>query len=228
MVSSEGWCVMAKSRLLVVVGIVAVVRVLSAQAPAGPAFDVASVKPNTSDMQSGMVAFALVRALRAAAQALEPVADPVAYAIYAVLLPPAWGTRSILLLQQETEVSSRCNSSVPASDPEWEAVENNFRQENSRARVLQPMLPTEIPYRLIPRADILADDARLALKYPGVWERRPESMEYAAVSMVGFNSAKTRAMVYMHLRSMGGIHMMELREGKWLGSRSQGGCFWIA
>jgi hypothetical protein len=53
-------------------------------------------------------------------------------------------------------------------------------------------------------------------------------MEYAAVSVVGFNSAKTKAMVYMRLRSNGGIHMMELREGKWLGSRSQGGCFWIA
>lgn len=48
----------------------------------------------------------------------------------------------------------------------------------------------EIPYSLIPRADILADNARLALTYRGTWQRRPESMKYAAVSAVGFNAGR--------------------------------------
>ena len=69
---------------------------------------------------------------------------------------------------------------------------------------------------IVPRAEIEADDARLALKYPGMWQRRPESMEYAAVSVVGFNPAKTKAMVYVRLRSSGRVQSMERREGGWV------------
>jgi hypothetical protein len=65
----------------------------------------------------------------------------------------------------------------------------------------------------------LADDARLTLKYQGTWQPRPESMKYAAVSAVGFNASKTKAIVSVRLRSMRGmvdIHFMEMREGKWV------------
>lgn len=89
------------------------------------------------------------------------------------------------------------------------------------------MLPVDIPYRLIPRAEIVADDARLALKYPGQWQRRPESIEYAAVSAVGFNATKTKAIVYVRLRSNGGLYWIEKRRGKW-DSTPRGGCTWIA
>ena len=158
----------------------------------------------------------------AATQPLEHVTDPDAYAIYAVLLPRVWAqtgqtaSKTMLLLQQETETSSRCKS-VPVSDPEWVTVESHFKQENTRTRLLQPLLPIDYRtfyYRLVPRAEIQADDARLALKYPGIWQRRPESMEYVAVSVVGFNPAKTKAMVYVRLRDSGQIHAMERREGQ--------------
>jgi hypothetical protein len=75
---------------------------------------------------------------------------------------------------------------------------------------LRPVLPLG-DYRLIPLAEIKADDARLEQEYPGGWQRRPGSMEFAAVSAVGFNTAKTKALVYIRLRSQ--IHLMELREG---------------
>jgi hypothetical protein len=98
-----------------------------------------------------------------------------------------------------------------------------------RVRVLEWLLPTDTPYRLVPRADILADDARLALTYRGTWQRRPESMKYAAVSAVGFNAGKTKAIVSVRLRSMRGmvdIHFMEIREGKWA-NVPLGWCRWI-
>lgn len=97
----------------------------------------------------------------AATQPLEHVTYPDAYAIYALLLRQKWATRlnEMLWLQQETELSSRC-STVPAADPEWATVESNFKQENARTRLLQPLLPIDYRtfyYHLVPRAEIEAD-----------------------------------------------------------------------
>lgn len=116
----------------------------------------------------------------------------------------------------------------PTPDADWESVGSNFKRENARTWLLRAALPVEIPYRLIARAEIQADDARLAVKYPGIWQRRPGEMEYAAVSAVGFNTAKTKALVYIRLRGRGTFHAMELRDGKWAGARGIGGCGWIA
>ena len=81
--------------------------------------------------------------------------------------------------------------------------------------------------RLIPNSEILADDARLALKYPDVPEHRPESIEYVAVSAVGFSPSKTKAMLYLRRRAAGWVISMELQDGKWV-SAVRGGCMWIS
>jgi hypothetical protein len=134
-----------------------------------------------------------------------------------------------VLLQRETETVVRCRNSGQISDPEWLVVENNFRQENSRPKLLQPILQFPGSYRLIPKAEIEADDARLALKYPGRYQRRPESMEYAAVSAVGFNADKTKAMVSVRLRGRGDLRALERRENGWVSAYVTGvGCNWIA
>lgn len=162
-------------------------------------------------------------------QQLDPVTDQEAYAIYAVLVPTTWARHSkdTVVLQRETDTSMICSPFPRAPDPEWDAVAKDLKQQNSRPRLLMPVLPIAIPYRLIPRAEIEADDARLAIKYPGIWQRRPGSMEYAAVSVVGFNAAKTKAMVYVRLRLSGTVYSMELREGNWVvAPRSR--CTWVA
>ncbi len=176
----------------------------------------------------GIVTVALGTGPMAAPPQLDTITDADAYAIYALLLPGAWATRAkgTLLLQQETEGSTHCPSAAP-SDPEWAEVAANFKQENTRVRRLEPVLPVNIPYRLISKAEIEADDARLALKYPGTWQRRPESMEYAAVSVVGFNRTRTKAMVYVRLRSRGNVTQLEKREGQWVNAKLAG-CGWIA
>ena len=171
-----------------------------------------------------------------AAGQLQPVSDPDAYAIYTVLLTAAWGNRFTsdvlrdgFLLQQETEPTVRCRER-PASDPAWLEVQESFRRTNTQRQVLlrdMLMLPTKYRYRLIPVADIEADDARLALKYPGLWQRRPESIEYTALSAVGFNGAKTKAIAYIRSRGGGRVQAMERRDDQWVLGPGIG-CGWAA
>jgi hypothetical protein len=163
-------------------------------------------------------------------QSLESVTDPDAYAIYAMLVPELWATRSKdpVLLQRETQTVARCRNSGQTSDPEWLAVEKSYRQENSRPKLLQPILPIPGPYRLIPKSEIEADDARLRLKYPGPRNRLPESMEFAAVSAVGFNADKTKAIVLVQVRDQGAVRALERRDNGWVPAYVTGiGCGWI-
>ena len=94
--------------------------------------------------------------------------------------------------------------------------------------MLQPILQIPGPLRLIPKAEIETDDARLRLKYPGRYNRLPESIEYAAVSAVGFSPDKTKAMVLVRLRTKGAVHLLERRGEEWARAYVSGGCDWIA
>jgi hypothetical protein len=166
-----------------------------------------------------------------AAQGAPPlparVTDPVAYTIYAALLPSAWATASTdtLLLQQETEPVVRCTPSTPV-DAGWRAAYDDYRQQNARPQILDPTLLTiNVSYRLLSRSAIEADDVRLAAKYPERWQRRPETIQYAAVSAVGFDPTRAKAVVGVHLGDAGQVHLLERREGSWI--EVPGGCVWI-
>jgi len=164
-----------------------------------------------------LTAVPLILAVLGSVPAPEPISDPDAYAIYAALLPQWWPSKEEpILLQQETTIEFAGTPLVPEGDVEWRAAGQSFVRENGSVRLLQPLLLLDMPYRLISKAEIDADDARLAQLYPGMWQRRPESVEYAAVSVVGFNAAKDRAIVYIRFRSSGGFHYMEKRGGVWV------------
>lgn len=162
--------------------------------------------------------------------ALAPVTDVDAYAVYAAVLPRVWAARSKdpLLLQRETEVVDfkmwgRCFSS--RVEPGWPAVVSTFIEANSHgAKQLQPKLPLSDVYFFISRGDLTADDARLALKYPGPWLSRPESIDYAAVSIVGFDDAKEKAIVYARTRLGGALHFLVASDGAWVPARFRIGC----
>ena len=155
----------------------------------------------------------------------KPITDPDAYAIYATLLPSVWKrSDELIVLVQETTTESCRVSRLPEG---WDGVHEDFDRQNTNVWALQPVLPLG-DYRLIPRAKIQAADARLKEEYPGIWQRRPGSMEFAAVSAVGFNAAKTKALVYIRLRSSGQIYLMERRDDQWVASREGLRCGWRA
>jgi len=190
-------------------------------------------------MRAGISAILVVAGVSAAVTQLlgapqpggDTITDPVAYAVYASVLPIVWpDSNGTLLLIRETEGPNGiepCLSAVSA-EPEWSSVATNFTYENTTVRTLEPGLPVGFAYRLVPRAEIAADDARLVLKYPGTWHTRPESIEYAAVSAVGFDVTKTKALVYVRLRSKGNLYARELRDGSWVLATLKNGCSgWI-
>jgi hypothetical protein len=112
----------------------------------------------------GTVALALVQ--QTSAPPLKPITDPDAYAIYALFLPKVSPQRdAVILLVQETTTTIRCLPPLPKG---WDGVRKDFDRQNATSWMPRAAVPTDVPYRLIPKAEIEADDARLEREYPGV------------------------------------------------------------
>ena len=176
--------------------------------------------------QSTVIALALLQASTAVPQTLDAKTDRDAYAIYATLLQSPRDTdgrvKKPILLQRETEGPSptTCSGFLAGMSGEWVEVANSFRRENSRVRLLQAGVPIGVEYHLVSREEILARDALLAAQSPGMTNGvRPGSHEYVAVSAIGFNAARTKALVYVRSRISShsdGIVMKELKDGQWV------------
>lgn len=118
------------------------------------------------------------------------------------------------LLQRETVKTHVCRgTSAPPSDAEWNAAEKNYAA-NTRVQMLPTTLRLGVPYRFVAQATIAAEDARLRRKYPG--HNVPPGAPYVAVSAVGFNAARTCAIVYLRRRGGGEVHFLEKRDGRWV------------
>jgi hypothetical protein len=180
--------------------------------------------------QALAVALVLSNVSTATSQEPESVTDPQAYVLWGLLVPFVWNnrTRDPILLQRETETTHFGCGDPEAPSRAWRSAVDSFRRQNKRVQLLQPLLPKDVRYRFISRAEIEADDARLAIKYPGSWQRRPESLEFAAVSAIGFNGNKSKAILYVRRRDSGGIYFMEKRDGKWVHAPTLSRCGWIA
>jgi hypothetical protein len=158
---------------------------------------------------------------------MDVIADRDALAVYTAVLTQAQGdVRESVLLQEETEAPPRCGAFLDEMSGEWAEVAASFRRENSRGRLLRAGLPLGIDYSVIPRATIVADDARLAAKAPRATSNapRPGSIRYIALSAVGLNADKTKALVYVRFRTASisdALLMKELKDGVWVaGPRS--------
>ena len=180
-------------------------------------------------------------------QPADVISDPEAYRVYAVLFPTLWPVRAAhatnLVIQTQsvikrslTEEGSDClPTGLPTGTPlpeEWQSVTNSFKLENTRRRRLLPRLPVMgVSYRLVAEADILR-----TIKPPNFWEgfyaKFPDSGGYYAVSAVGFNEAKTRAMVYIEthhglLGADGRFYLLEKNDGQWAQSKLRiSACLW--
>jgi hypothetical protein len=159
----------------------------------------------------------------------DPIIDTEAYAVYSELLPPLWASRSTPLLIGEETHAHTCNG-IHVPDQEWQSAWDDYVRENSRGRRLLYMFPTISSYLLVPSADMRAEGARLVAQYPGGWQHRPGQTDYAIVSAVGFDLAKTRAVVAINVGDSGSVNLMEKRDGHWVRAQTPGlvSCAWGA
>ena len=175
-------------------------------------------------LTTSLVALAMMQA-PAAARPLDPRTDADAYAVYGSVL----GLKPPVILMRETEGPSHsCSDFIDQLSGEWREVANDFRQKNARTWLLQPgVLP--FAYRLLSKAEILADDARLAKQHPDRSNApRPGSIEYVAVSAIGFNAARTKALLYAHTRTSGGTLRLVRSGDRWIRDPSGSACSWVS
>jgi len=177
----------------------------------------------------------------------DVIGEPEAYRIYAALFPKLWPVTTAratnLVIQAETvikrsltEEGSDClPTGLPTGTPlpeEWQSATDSFKRENTRRRRLLPQFPVMVaPYRLVAEADIGS-----TITPPDFWRgfyaRFPNSGGYYAVSAVGFNEAKTRAMVYIETHSgllgaSGQFYLLEENDGQWVQPKMRiSSCMW--
>ncbi len=132
------------------------------------------------------------------------VDDPDAYAVYAAVLnrPFSSGDKplSSFVLLEETRSQSNCQTSDRVC-PEWNPIWKAYQQANAVVRFLRSDGDLGLPYRLVPLAT--ARELLLKAGYDGKRVQGGWSSAYAsfpnnkllAVSSVGFDPSKTRAIV---------------------------------
>ena len=188
-------------------------------------------------LYSTAIALTLLQAATAPPQGLDPKTERDAFSVYATLFQPTAlqpdrlkyeGLTEPILLQAETDTPTSCEALLAGMSGEWAEVASNFRRENTRARLLRAGLPLGVKYRLVSRKEILTQDARVVAKHPVSGNApRPGSIRYIALSAVGFNAARTKALVYARFRTLhysNELLMKELKDGKWVtGPRACGG-----
>jgi hypothetical protein len=157
-------------------------------------------------------------------------AESATYAVYAAVLRSA---KPPVILMRETEwTANSCSALLSELSGEWREVAQDFRDRNARTWLLQPGASLGFDYRLISRAEIEVDDARLAKEYPFRSNApRPGSIKYIAVSAVGFNAARTKALVYVRNRTTSfsdGLMPLILSGGSWVRDPNGRSCAGVA
>jgi hypothetical protein len=155
-----------------------------------------------------------------AGQAETPV-DPESYAVYRTLIPFHGLGKGRIVVRRETFADRRCFPKGRPLAEEWKPVVHDFVEQNSRPRTLQPGFDIGRDYMLVPSKDI---EAEFIGAPTGDWStfyaRYPNSGGFIELSAVGFDSTKTRAIVYgAHhcggLCGKGAYHLMEKTGGQW-------------
>jgi hypothetical protein len=168
-------------------------------------------------------------------QAETPV-DPESYAVYRALIPNDLTGDGHIILRRETVTYSRCFPRGRPLDEEWKPVVEDFKLQNLQPRTLEAGFDIGREYLLVPWKDLQTAFTQLP---GGSWwiffARYPNSGGYIDVSAVGFDSTKTRAMVYVahhcgQLCGRGAFHLMEKADGQWREAflKNLEYCLWIS
>jgi hypothetical protein len=180
------------------------------------------------------------------AQTANPVAvdDREMYAVYESLLPSEWLVRVAkaknLVVQEETATNWGCMPSGKPMETDWKPVLGNFRSANAGSHVLRAGQQLGLPYQVVAGATIAASMNRpisngVSDGWQGFPQRFPDSGGFLQMSVVGFDSSRQRAMVYM-AHSCGGLcgggthHLLERDGIKWREAKVPGlvQCVWAS
>ena len=165
------------------------------------------------------------------AQIAKPIAvdDREMYAVYASLLQREWIVRvakaTNLVVQEETATNWGCMPSGKPMETDWKPVLDDFRSANAGSHVLLAGQELGLPYQVVARATIAASIDRpipngVSDGWQGFRRRFPDSGGFLQMSVVGFDSTRQRAMVYV-AHSCGGLcgggthHLLERDGTRW-------------
>jgi hypothetical protein len=188
------------------------------------------------------------------AQALDVIEDIEAYAVYkaALSIRSTSGDKepTHITLLEDTRAGSMDCPRDGAIQPEWRPVIDNYRTANARISRIQPERDLGVPYTLLSWGELTRMMQLAGYDLSNFSGRQSPGAEVfsrlkggrlVALSAVGFNAEKTRAMVtvqYNCFPSMesadatrrchqGNQVMLEKRDDRWMPSNG-GGCSWIA
>jgi hypothetical protein len=168
----------------------------------------------------------------------DVIGEQEAYDIYAMLLakldPVTTAHAKTIIIQAESATSRECMPKGKPLEEDWRSVVDDFTRQNSRVVKLSRRFPSmPVLYRLVKQSEI-----QRALRRPGYWRtfyaKFPDSGGYHAVSAVGFNEQKTRAMVYVEylcdvLCGSGAYRFLEKHDGQWTEVRlNVNNCVWVS
>ena len=165
-------------------------------------------------------ALTLVSVLVAHGAAQQPTpSDRDTYAVYAALFAKSAASsveRRPLVIRSDTRTRSGI-SCLPSGRPiagEWKPAMDDFLSQNAAQRFLEPsLLVVQVPFEIVAWTEIMTGEDT----YDG-WKhfraRWPKAEGYYDVTAVGFNPARTRAIVYVGFHSGAGrgegrYHFME-------------------
>ena len=162
--------------------------------------------------------------------ALKPYEDPEAYEVYAVALPPRarWNLNSeYLVIQQETFPEGcgialdSCIKGGEAFKRYWGEVLGDFKMQNGSVRFLSKPIPGPVKHKYVSHEQVLAIFSRGSRDpWTEFYRRYPKAGGSVSLSAVGFNAAKTKALVFVghSYNLLGAIDryvFLERQEGKW-------------
>ena len=165
-----------------------------------------------------------------------PYEDQEAYEVYSAIIPWERSLRGAhakgLVIQKETKRYEMCLRPEVEWREKIRPAISDYVRANANPSLLQPRIKLGGPYHLI-----TAEELRSAIQtsgWEGFYQRFPASGGWMELSAVGFNVNKTVAVVYMGLYcgplcGVGGFHVLEKRDGKWVALDWKGSsCGWAS
>jgi len=149
--------------------------------------------------------------------------DPEAYQVYAAVLSLDQAARDsdILAIRREADSSSNvCPEAENKLDVDIQQAISNYEQMNSKVWLLERMFPIEKPYELLASSEIVAAPSNGIEKWETAVQQYLDSAGWIGLSVVGFNSDKTAAVLYFehqcrHLCSSGAFHFLRRVGDTW-------------